>query len=149
VNGEIVSRRVKCLAEIAGRATAGLLAIGQHHDHAGLRTIVEHLGGLPDGGSERRLAAGSKCIHLPHDELAGIRCRLEIELYVALLIGARPIGDEPDAAKPGDARQDLGERRAHRVDPRRNGGDALVHVASHRPGGVEHEHGILDARLAV
>ena len=137
---------MKLFPEIAGRSAASLLAVGQDDDEAGLVLVIEHFGGVGDGRRQGRLAGRRERVHLGHDALARIGRGFQRELHIALLIGPRPIDDEPDPAEAGDGRQHALERGAHLLDARLGRGDALIEIAGHRPRGVEHEHGVFGAR---
>src|SRR6476661_10603856 len=112
---------MQLLAEIAGRPATGLLAVGKQNDHPWLLAIVEHVRRLLDGRGERRAPGRRQAINLPHDAFGGVRRRLEFELDVALVVSARAIGDETNAAKPCHAWQYRGKRMPRLVDARFDG----------------------------
>src|SRR5689334_21952662 len=58
MDGKLRRGRMQLLAERAGRAAAGLLAIGDDDDHTRLAAVVEHIGRLLHGGGKRRAAGG-------------------------------------------------------------------------------------------
>ncbi len=149
VDGELLSLVVELLGKHARRSAAGLLAIGDEDDKAGLDAIVEHVGGLRHRRGQRRLAGGRQAIHHTHDRLGGVGHGRKIEVNVALHVRSRTIGDEPDAPEPGGARQNGGERGADLVDPGDRGGDAAAHHARHGAGRVEHDHSVLVARRGL
>jgi hypothetical protein len=136
------------LAEFARRAAARLFAVGEEHDQGGFSAVIEHLGGLRHRRGQRGLAGRCERLDRRHDALGRIRLRLEVETNVTLIPHPGPIGDEPDAAMPGDAREDVCERGAHLVDTahgaRRFAAIAPA-IARHRARGVEHDHRILGA----
>src|SRR5262245_27786738 len=116
MDGERSGLAAELLAEIARRAAARLFAVGEEHDQGGLGAEIEHLGGSRHRRGQRGLAGRRERLDRIHDALSRIRFGLQIETDVALIPHAGPVGDEPDAAMPGDARQDLCERGAHLVD---------------------------------
>src|SRR5262245_21993258 len=116
MDGERCGFAAELLAEIARRAAARLFAVGQEHDQGGLGAIIEHLGGFRHRRGQRGFAGRRESLDRRHDALRRIRLRLEIETNVALIPHAGPVGDEPDAAMPCDAREYLCERGEHLVD---------------------------------
>jgi hypothetical protein len=151
VDRELRRSVVKRLADAAGRTSAGILAIGQDHNHTRLTAKVEDFGSLFDGPRQRRTPAGHQALRQGYDLCCGVRRRTQIKLDIVALIEepgvmGRSVAHQSHAAKPCDARQDLAERVAHHIDaPDRLRGLVAPDFAGHRPRCIEDEHGVVGA----
>ena len=73
--------------------------------------------------------------------------RPQLEVDIALLMRARPIRNEADAAEMRSIRKDLSQSLPHLVDPPDRGADAFGQTPGHRAGCIEDDHGVFDAWL--
>ncbi len=145
MNGEPSAVRFEELAERAGRAAAGFLAVGHQDDDAFLCPVIEDLRCLPHRCHKRRLPGRIDRVHCAHDALGRVRDRREVERDIALPIGPGAVSDEPDLAKFCDPRQHLRQGFADLVDARDVAEQALDGIAGHRPRRIEDDHRILRA----
>jgi hypothetical protein len=73
--------------------------------------------------------------------------RSQLELDIALLMGARSVSYKADPAEPRGVWKDLGHRLSHFVDAPNRSADTFGQTPGHRAGRIEDDHGIFDTWL--
>jgi hypothetical protein len=83
------------LPSAQGARAARFLTVGQQHDDAPRRPVVQDLRGQFHRFHKRRLPGRIERVHHAHDLLGRVRHRAEVERDIALQVGPGAVSDEP------------------------------------------------------